>query len=390
MEQLAHIATIVASMAAVAAPPAVVAGLVPRVGPGRAFVLGLSSRIFLRAKTVSQRTVEVEKMRTALSNANRDQYVVVAGPKGVGKTCIVETATERTFGVMSVRVPAATAEHTIMANVFTAVTRCNPRTVELSASARRVAWWHRFIFRTPVTIVLHAAERKPTQQFADLDSAARALTYDFGMRVVIDASDNSLPEFAKGTKRDKVIEVPPMPRSVVEEMPKLQDLHAALKAADLADVVWACVGGNPADYLKLHGQWMDAGKGSLEAVVESFVRGLLDKAIKNRQTNVVENARLEELYALFRQQNEVPDRMLEEWKLARPSPDKVLRLTLSPSDSEPVLVPADAAMAIVLRFALVKLPKLKELKEMVLAMSSPQAPSPAAAPSPAQQQGPAP
>ena len=72
MEQLAHIATIVASMAAVAAPPAVVAGLVPRVGPGRAFVLGLSSRIFLRAKTVSQRTVEVEKMRTALSNANRD------------------------------------------------------------------------------------------------------------------------------------------------------------------------------------------------------------------------------------------------------------------------------------------------------------------------------
>ena len=225
MEQLAHIATIVASIAAVAAPPAVVvAGLVPRVGPGRAFVLGLSSRIFLRAKTVSQRTKEVEKMRTALSNANKDQYVVVAGPKGVGKTCIVETATERTFGVMSVRVPAATPEHTIMANVFTAVTRCNPRTVELSASARRVAWWHRFIFRTPVTIVLHAAERKPTQQFADLDSAARALTYDFGMRVVIDASDNSLPEFAKGTKREKVIEVPPMPRAGAQ-------LHRARVAA---------------------------------------------------------------------------------------------------------------------------------------------------------------
>ena len=390
MEQLAHIATIGASIAAVAAPPAVVAGLVPRVGPGRAFVLGLSSRIFLRAKTVSQRTVEVEKMRTALSNANRDQYVVVAGPKGVGKTCIVETATERTFGVMSVRVPAATAEHTIMANVFTAVTRCNPRTVELSASARRVAWWHRFIFRTPVTIVLHAAERKPTQQFADLDSAARALTYDFGMRVVIDASDNSLPEFAKATKREEVIEVPLMPRSVVEEMPKLQDLHAALKAADLADVVWACVGGNPADYLKLHGQWMDAGKGSLEAVVESFVRDLLDKAIGSYDKSIVANNRVKDLYALFKEQNEVPRSVLRVMNIERPSPDKVLRLKLSPSDSEPVLVPADAAMAIVLRFALVKLPKLKELKEMVLAMSSPQAPSPAAAPSPAQQQGPAP
>ena len=390
MEQLAHIATIGASIAAVAAPPAVVAGLVPRVGPGRAFVLGLSSRIFLRAKTVSQRTVEVEKMRTALSNANRDQYVVVAGPKGVGKTCIVETATERTFGVVSVYVQAGKSHDDIKATVFTAITRCSPCTVELSASARRVAWWHRFIFRTPVTIVLHAAEREPTQQFADLDSAARALTYDFGMRVVIDTSDNSLPEFAKGTKREEVIEVPLMPRSVVEEMPKLQDLHAALKAADLADVVWACVGGNPADYLKLHGQWMDAGKGSLEAVVESFVRGLLDKAIRNRDSSVVADVRLEELYSLLTKQSEIEHSHLRKFRLQRPSPDKVLRLKLSPSDSEPVLVPADAAMAIVLRFALVKLPKLKELKEMVLAMSSPQAPSPAAAPSPAQQQGPAP
>jgi hypothetical protein len=353
-------------------------------------VLGLSSRIFLRAKTVSQRTVEVEKMRTALSNANKDQYVVVAGPKGVGKTCIVETATERTFGVVSIDVQPGKSHDDIKANVFTAVTRCNPRTVELSASARRVAWWHRFIFRTPVTIVLHAAERKPTQQFADLDSAARALTYDFGMRVVIDASDNSLPEFAKATKREEVIEVPLMPRSVVEEIPKLQDLHAALKAADLADVVWACVGGNPADYLKLHGQWMDAGKGSLEAVVESFVRDLLNKAIGNKSASVVANNRLKELYALFIKQSQVPRSVLEEMNIERPSPDKVLRLQLSPSDNELVLVPADAAMAVVLRFALAEPPTLKELKEMVLAMSSPQAPSPAAAPSPAQQQGPAP
>lgn len=384
-------ATIVASMAAVAAPPAVVAaGLVPRVGPGRAIMLGLSSRLFLRAETVSQRRVEVEKVRMALSNANKDQYVVVAGSKGVGKTCIVETVTERTFGVVSVDVQPGKSHDEIKANVFTAVTRCNPRRVELSASARRVAWWHRFIFRTPVTVVLHAVERKPTQQFADLESAARALTYDFGMRVVIDASDNSLPELAKGTMREKLIEVPPMPRSVIEKMPELDDLHAALKAVDLAEVVWACVGGRPARYLQLHGQWMDAGKDSLEAVVESFVHDLVKKAIKNRQTNVVANAQLEKLYALFRQQNEVPDRVLEDWKLACPSPDKVLRLTFSSRDNESVLVPADAAMAIVLRFGLMKPPKLKELKEMVRAMSSPQAPSPAAAPSPAQQQGPAP
>jgi len=365
MEQLAHLHTIVATVAALAAA----AGLVPRVGPGRAVLLGLS-RIFRRAETVSQRT-EVEKVRTALSNCNEDQYVVVAGPKGVGKTCIVETATEKTFGVVSVNVQPGKTLDNIQSDVFTAVTRCSPWTVELSgASARRVAWFHRFIFRTPVTIVLHAAERKPTQQFAALDSAARVLTHDFGMRVVIDASDNSLPEFAKGTMREKLIEVPPMPRSVVEEMPKLQDLHAALKAADLADVVWACVGGNPAGYLQLDSHWMNAGKGSLEAVVESFVRDLLNKAMRDRRANVIADSRLKELYVLFKEQKEVPDRMLEDMTIQRPSPDKVLRLKLSPRGSESVLVPADAAMAIVLRFALVESPTLKELKEMVRAMST--------------------
>jgi hypothetical protein len=153
-------------------------------------------------------------------------------------------------------------------------------------------------------------------------------------------------------------------------MPKLQDLHAALKAADLADVVWACVGGNPADYRKLHGQWMDAGKGSLEAVVESFVRDLLNKAMRDRRANVIADSRLKELYVLFKEQKEVPDRMLEDMTIQRPSPDKVLRLKLSPRGSESVLVPADAAMAIVLRFALVESPTLKELKEMVRAMST--------------------
>jgi hypothetical protein len=372
MEELAHLATITASVAAVLAPPAIVAGVVPRVGPLRALVLGLSSRLFLRANPVSQRTYEVASLRSYLASQIKDLYSIVTGPKGVGKTCVVDTATEARFGVVSVRVPAATPEATIMAEVFTAITNTNPRAVEPRASAHRVLWWHRLIFRTPVTVVLRASERKPTEAFAALDSSARALTHDFGVRVVIDASDNSLPENAKKTMREEVIEVGPMSRSVLESVPGLTELLSALKAAGLADVVWECVGGVPAKYIQLLRMWERAGGGvgrDLEAVVEPFLQLLFDTAIDNRGKNVCANTRLEELYALFREQNEVPNQLLEQWKLERSSPDKVLRLKWS--DARRVLIPADAPTAVVLRFALTNAPNLQELKKMLCSTPPP-------------------
>ena len=84
MEMLPQVVSIVASFAAIAAPPAAFAfGLVPRVGPMRAIVLALSTR-FWRAQGVSQRVSEVLTLRSMLSNVQRDHYVVVSGPKGVG------------------------------------------------------------------------------------------------------------------------------------------------------------------------------------------------------------------------------------------------------------------------------------------------------------------
>ena len=84
METLSHMASLVASFAAVAAPPAAVAfGLVPRVGPLRAIVLALSTR-FRGTQDISQRTIEVLNLRKILSNISMEQYVVVSGPKGVG------------------------------------------------------------------------------------------------------------------------------------------------------------------------------------------------------------------------------------------------------------------------------------------------------------------
>ena len=83
MEMLSQVVGIVASLAAIAAPPLAAVGLVPRLGPMRAIVLALSTR-FRRAQDVSQRANEVHTLRSMLSTAHKDQYVVVSGPKGVG------------------------------------------------------------------------------------------------------------------------------------------------------------------------------------------------------------------------------------------------------------------------------------------------------------------
>ena len=47
-----------------------------------------------------------------------------------------------------------------------------------------------------------------------------------------------------GGKREDVLEVESMRRELLEELPKLQLLHEALRSANLADVVLMCVGEN--------------------------------------------------------------------------------------------------------------------------------------------------
>lgn len=84
MEALSQVVSTIASLAAIAAPPATFAlGLVPRLGPMRAIVLALTTR-FRRAQDVSLRVSEVHTLRSMLSTVLKDQYVVVSGPKGVG------------------------------------------------------------------------------------------------------------------------------------------------------------------------------------------------------------------------------------------------------------------------------------------------------------------
>jgi hypothetical protein len=290
-----------------------------------------------------------------------------------GKTCLVDTALQYTVGVVSVNVPAGTSQKDILNDAFKAITRSNITILDNSDSARRVLWWHHFIFRQPATVVLRATERTSTQQYADLGSSARLLTHNYGARVLIDASNNSLPNEATATKRAILLELEPMQRELLEQLPDLQLLLAALKKSDLADIVWMCVGGNPADYKNLRTKW-SCQPDDIELVVALFLQNLISNALKNINTAMTSNKRLKSLYDKFRENSEVPSPILMEMELVLPSPDKVLREVNmrgtpgSHGSGRYILIPADAATALVLRTGINEIPSIDEFKALTISV----------------------
>lgn len=157
-----------------------------------------------------------------------------------------------------------------------------------------------------------------------------------------------------------------MPRQTLESIAALEPLHAALQRASLRDLVWAVLGGSPAAYRRLHEQWAEAAfdDGRLATVVQAFVQRQLVASMSRRDFAVAGDARMPRLYAHFAAGAEhVPRAALREMQLRLPSPDKVLR-AVQRCGAE-VLIPADAAMALVLRHDLQVAPPLPELQALL-------------------------
>jgi len=264
-----------------------------------------------------------------------------------------------------VRAVAGSSEKEIVKDALVALTRSNLAFVNPGPAAARVLWWHALFFRMPPTIVLQAGERLPGEGYAAISGSCRALV-EFGFRVIVDASHNSLSDSATATKREQVLVVEPMAREMLENLEGIGGVIGALREAKLDGVVWGVVGGNPADYFGLNTAWVRSGRGDVTAVTAAFVSDLLRKAIEVRGAAFVADERLSPLYARFASSDAVPLSTLTELKLTRPSPDKVLRKAVR--GEKAVLIPATEAMAVVLRHNLEDEPSMDALKAMFPSM----------------------
>lgn len=118
-------------------------------------------------------------------------------------------------------------------------------------SAKRVLLFYKFIFRRYPIVVLRVPERLKNQNYADVPSAVRTLADEFGLRVIVDGSPNSIPPELLSTKRQTVMVVELMSRELLESIPEFASFIALLKAHKLDDPVWNVLGGSPIEYSKL-------------------------------------------------------------------------------------------------------------------------------------------
>jgi len=181
-------------------------------------------------------------------------------------------------------------------------------------------------------VVIRVPERLSGQQYADVPSAVRALADDFGLRVVVDGSPNSIPPELIATKRETVIAVEPMSKEQIESVPEFKGLIDFLKSRNLDDPVWKVLGGSPADYLKLDEAIIDnklslSDTASDEVVdqVKNHLQSILSDALNKNVANSSSNTK--RIITFFRDEKaiKIPKMELEANRLLLDYPNKVFR-----------------------------------------------------------------
>ena len=215
-------------------------------------------------------------------------------------------------------------------------------------SARRVIFWYQlFSFGNTPTIIINATERKIGQESASLTGAVRTLVDDYKLRVIIDSSPNSLDESLLNTMRADVIDIKPMTKDMIWGLPQLQEFLSIVNKADnLADIVWAVLGGIPAAYEKLWRKFerLRPSKDSVDAkqLIGELLCDEISSAIK-----IVRDAKnksnMTEIIDLFDKGiNGIISEQLTAKKLIRSTPDKVFHEI--EKDKVFMLVPASNAI----------------------------------------------
>jgi Cdc6-like AAA superfamily ATPase len=211
------------------------AGLIPRIGPGRAVWIALRSRFAFKPVPESLRSAEINLLKSRIADNDFGQgYLVITGEKGVGKTCLLNTVTSKTAGVIKVKAQPGHTQDTIIKNTLQQLADPPFNFMGLFKVAPRVIFWFRFftLGRYPI-IVINATERKVGEEYAGLTGAVRTLVDDYKLRVVVDGSPNSLDESLLRTTRQRVFDIKPMTKEMIWEIEQLQDLFKYVKEAGL-------------------------------------------------------------------------------------------------------------------------------------------------------------
>lgn len=322
--------------------------------PLRALWLAGSSRL-TTARVQSARLKDVDALRALLPKLGGPEgaFAVLSGPKGVGKTTVATTALQRTYGVVALHVPAGMSSVEIETAVLQLIAHARLSTTQFNMHlyAQRVLRLYNLVARHPPIVLLHVKERTLDEKYARVAPAARTLTDSFGLRVVIDASANSLDPMATSTIRETLMVLDLMPKDVAKT--EFAPVFGLLAKYDLVDPVWAVVGGSPAHLNKLKEILAPVPdtQAEVEAATLGYLRKLLFKANTARKDMLDSHPTMCKVLAAIQADGYFVADLTLEMGIKRPNPDKVTRTVLRVFADIPVevLEPIDGATSMVIR-----------------------------------------
>lgn len=286
------------------------------------------------------------------SGNGAQEYVLLHGPKGAGKSTLVNSVVYKRCGVVRVDVSAGKETDAIIKETLKKITNLRGEFFSAEVNARRVIWWYNVLFPglSKPLIVLHCMERSKGVSFANITGAVRNLAENYAVNVLVDSSENSVEEELFHTSRECSVAVEQLGPLDMEKFPNFTWLFQRIYSTnndDLLRVLRMVLGGLPSSYAQLSAILENSDHGDIkkvEKVVQAFLLFKLEGARAVYEQMTAQCSDAVPLYALFEKEEKV------RWvasKQPRPSPDKVLRIAAT--DSYLYLVPSTPQMKLFLQ-----------------------------------------
>lgn len=215
-------------------------------------------------------------------------------------------------------------------------------------------------------MVIRVPERQVDEKYADVPSAVRSLADDYGLRVIVDGSPNSIPPELLTTNRETVIAVEPMAREQIESIPEFEGFIGFLKTHQLDCPVWKVFGGSPAKYLKLKEMIDEVSLSNTAAdVIVEQVKNYLQSALSDAlNKNLAKSSpQTKAIIKIFREKKtiKIPLMELEAMGFLLDYPNKVFREVKTPDGW--FIEPATSAVSLIISENIQDGAGVRELRE---------------------------
>jgi hypothetical protein len=243
---------------------------VSEAGPGRALSFGRSVASRVQGRKQSMRLEDAASLKDLLQKVdqNKQADVEVVGPKGIGKSVLIDTVLAHKACLVEMDVGPGENKTYLVAAVHRRI-RGYRALGKSDGDAKRVMFWfHALWCETNIDFSLR--ERSAGDKFAQITSSTRTLVGE-GYRTIIDASPNSVEPEAMATERQLLLEMEAMSREVVMREPEFMAMFERLEGVRADKLVWQTLGGVPALLVQLASSLRNAKEVSVRPIVEKMV-----------------------------------------------------------------------------------------------------------------------